>query len=66
MKATKEMIEMAINKRTQEVSQLAWEFPKNKGEKFEYETIKGIAILMTEKLLELTSLLRAYKSEDEE
>lgn len=66
MKATKEMIEMAINKRAKEVSNLAWEFPKNKGEKFEYETIKGISILMTEKLLELTSLLRAYKSEDEE
>ena len=66
MKATKEMIEMAINKRTQEVSQLAWEFPKNKGEKFEYETIKGIAILVTEKLIELNNLLRAYKLESEE
>lgn len=66
MKATKEMIEMTINKRTQEVRNLALEFPENKGEKFEYETIKGIAILMTVKLLELTQLLRAYKSESEE
>jgi hypothetical protein len=66
MKATKEMIEMTINKRTQEVSNLAWEFPKNKGEKFEYETIKEIAILMTVKLLELTQLLRAYESESKQ
>lgn len=66
MKATKEMIEMTINKRTQEVRNLALEFPENKGEKFEYETIKGIAILMTVKLLELTQLLRAYESESEE
>ena len=61
MKATKEMLEMAINKRTQEVSNLAWELPKNKGEKFEYETIKDITTLMTEKIIELNNLLREYR-----
>lgn len=66
MKATKEMIEMTINKRAQEVRNLTLEFPENKGEKFEYETIKGIAVLMTVNLLELTQLLRAYESESEE
>ena len=66
MKATKEMIEMTIIKRTQELINLALEFPENKGEKFEYETIKGIAIIMTVNLLELTQLLRAYESESKQ
>ena len=61
MKATLEMLEMAINKRTQEVSKLVWEFPINKSERFEYQTIKDITTLITEKIIELNNLLREYR-----
>lgn len=63
MKATKEMLEMAIAKRVKELSNLAWEFPSQKSEKFNYETIKGISVLMTEKIIDLNNLLREYEAE---
>ena len=66
MKATKEMLEMAITKRTEELNALAWEYPTRLGKKFDYQTIKDITTLLTEKIIDLNTLLRAYKSESEE
>lgn len=66
MKATKEMLEMAITKRTKELNALVLEYPTRLGQKFNYQTIKDITTLLTEKVIDLNTLLRAYKSESEE
>lgn len=66
MKATKEMLEIVITKRTKELSGLAREYPSHKSQKFNYQTIKDITTLLTEKIVDLNTLLRAYKSESEE
>lgn len=66
MKATKEMLEMVITKRTKELSALALEYPTRLGKKFDYQTIKDITTLLTEKIIDLNTLLREYKVESKE
>ena len=61
MKATKEMLEMVITKRTEELHRLVMEYPSRKSEKFNYQTIKDITTLLTEKIDDLNTLLREYK-----
>ena len=61
MKASKEMLEMAITKRTKELNALVLEYPSRKSEKFNYQTIKDITTLLTEKIDDLNTLLREYK-----
>ncbi len=66
MKATKEMLEMVITKRTEELNVLVWEYPTRIGKKFDYQTIKDTTTLLTEKIIDLNTLLREYKAEDKE
>ena len=61
MKASKEMLEMAITKRTKELNALVLEYPTRLGQKFNYQTIKDITTLLTEKVIDLNTLLREYK-----
>ena len=61
MKASKEMLEMVITKRTEELNRLVMEYPSRKSEKFNYQTIKDITTLLTEKIDDLNTLLREYK-----
>lgn len=61
MKASKEMLEMVITKRTEELNRLVMEYPSRKSEKFNYQTIKDITTLLTGKIDELNSFLREYK-----
>ena len=61
MKASKEMLEMVITKRTKELNALVLEYPTRLGQKFNYQTIKDITTLLTEKVIDLNTLLREYK-----
>ena len=61
MKASKEMLEMVITKRTEELNRLVMEYPSRLGQKFNYQTIKDITTLLTEKVIDLNTLLREYK-----